>query len=144
MRPCTTTRSRRSALPDPLVHTTCVPAARGRVADEVEGDDVVGQAGDRLEELDDPLPWQPVRDADGGHEAPSSEAGSIEVTGVVLACRTAGRDVQVLAGRDDPESIAAADQRATSSAASQSLATMRTLQARYARRSNGARNQRWI
>ena len=91
---------------DALVHTTCVPAARGRVADEVEGDDVVGQARDRLEEFDDPLPWQPVRDADGGHEATSSEAGSIEATDVVLAGRTAGRDVQILAGRDDPESIA--------------------------------------
>ena len=92
-------------VPDPLVHTTCVPAARGRVADEVEGDDVVGQARDGLEEFDDPLPWQPVRYADGGHEATSSEAGSIDATDVVLAGRTAGRDVQILAGRDDPESI---------------------------------------
>ena len=91
---------------DALAHTTCVPAARGRVADEVEGDDVVGQARDRLEEFDDPLPWQPVRDADGGHEATSSEAGSIDATDVVLAGRTAARDVQILAGRDDPESIA--------------------------------------
>ena len=91
---------------DPIVHASCIPAARGRVADEVEGDDVVRQARDGVEEFDDPLPWQPVRDADSGHEATSPEAGSIDATDVFLAGRTAGRDVQILAGRDDSESIA--------------------------------------
>ena len=91
---------------DALMHTSRVAAARGRIADQVERNDVVRQACDGLEEFDDPLPWQPVRYADGGDEATSSESGSIDAPEVVLAGRTAGRDVQILAGRNDPEPIA--------------------------------------
>ncbi len=96
-----------TSLIETVENSTCVPATSGRVADEVERDDIVGHVRHGVEQFDDSLPGQPVRYTEGGHQATTTEACSLDTRDAILVCSTA--EVHILTGLDDQESLGATD-----------------------------------